>query len=272
MNTRPSETASGDFEQRLNEVGEKYAHMIQPRRAGKTTAGNLTAGGRIVGTSTRNDDGTITHQITDPDILKQIGKDMVRGLSVDHKLTADHDGEPVCACGFDPATISIVSTREDAVRLIRRHRDNMEECAKILRRLEMGTVSKEAARAALGIQEPTAPKPTIYIAGPMTGHPENNYPAFHQAAKDLRAAGYHVLNPAENPQPNPNPSWQDWMRAAIAQVIQADAIALLDGYGQSKGALVEASLGRDLGLDVRPIGAWLAGHDTSSYNPSASSK
>lgn len=102
-------------------------------------------------------------------------------------------------------------------------------------------------------------KPTIYIAGPMTGHPGSNYEAFNQAATDLRAAGYHVLNPAENPQPNPDPSWQDWMRSAIAQVIQADAIALLPGWTASKGASTEEALGRALGFDVYRLDYWLEG-------------
>ena len=32
----------------------------------------------------------------------------------------------------------------------------------------------------------------IYIAGPMTGYPELNFPAFHAAANSLRAQGYHL--------------------------------------------------------------------------------
>lgn len=39
----------------------------------------------------------------------------------------------------------------------------------------------------------------IYIAGPMSGLPEFNYPAFNRAAAVLRAQGHHVENPAENP-------------------------------------------------------------------------
>ena len=40
--------------------------------------------------------------------------------------------------------------------------------------------------------------PRIYLAGPMTGLPEFNYPAFHAEAARLRQLGYHVENPAEN--------------------------------------------------------------------------
>lgn len=41
-------------------------------------------------------------------------------------------------------------------------------------------------------------KPTLYIAGPMSGLPDHNYPAFHDAASVLTKAGYSILNPAEN--------------------------------------------------------------------------
>ena len=37
----------------------------------------------------------------------------------------------------------------------------------------------------------------IYIAGPMSGLPNNGYDAFHRKAAHLRAAGWEVVNPAE---------------------------------------------------------------------------
>jgi hypothetical protein len=40
-----------------------------------------------------------------------------------------------------------------------------------------------------------------YIAGPMTGLPEFNFPAFHAAAASLRARGFEVENPAQRPLP-----------------------------------------------------------------------
>ena len=36
----------------------------------------------------------------------------------------------------------------------------------------------------------------IYVAGPMSGLPAFNFPAFHEAAADLRACGFDVVNPA----------------------------------------------------------------------------
>lgn len=89
----------------------------------------------------------------------------------------------------------------------------------------------------------------IYIAGPMTGLPEFNYPAFHAAARRLRALGHTVLNPAENPVP-PCGTWQGYMRMALAQLVQCECVALLPGWSESKGALIERWLAQVLQMDV----------------------
>lgn len=46
------------------------------------------------------------------------------------------------------------------------------------------------------IPHPTKPR-TIYLAGPMQGYPEFNFPTFNAAAYTLRQSGYQVFNPAE---------------------------------------------------------------------------
>ena len=40
-------------------------------------------------------------------------------------------------------------------------------------------------------------KPTIYVAGPMRGFENYNYPAFDRCARVLRDQGCDVINPAE---------------------------------------------------------------------------
>ena len=92
-------------------------------------------------------------------------------------------------------------------------------------------------------------KKTIYLAGPMSGLPEFNYPAFNEAAALLRAKGHTVLNPAENPVPACG-TWQGYMRLALAQLVQCECIVLLPGWSESKGALIERWLAQVLGMEV----------------------
>lgn len=88
-----------------------------------------------------------------------------------------------------------------------------------------------------------------YIAGPMSGYENFNYPAFNAAAVDLRASGVHVENPAENPVPACG-SWEGYMRLAVRQLATCDAILLLTGWQDSRGAVIEARLAKDLGLQL----------------------
>ena len=89
----------------------------------------------------------------------------------------------------------------------------------------------------------------IYIAGPMTGLPEFNYPAFRAAAERLRALGYDVENPADNPEPTCG-SWLGYMRMAVRQLALCDGVALLPGWQNSHGARIEQQLATQLGLMV----------------------
>lgn len=89
----------------------------------------------------------------------------------------------------------------------------------------------------------------VYISGPMTGHAEMNYPAFETAAKQLRALGYVVVSPHElNPQAGL--CYEDCMRADILALLLCDAVALLPGYENSKGANLERRIAEVLGMKV----------------------
>lgn len=93
----------------------------------------------------------------------------------------------------------------------------------------------------------------IYLAGPMSGLPDNNYPAFHAAAARLRALGYHVENPAENPVPEPE-TWENYLRMGLRQMLTCDAVVTLPGSPQSRGAVLEMSVARQVGIPVFEIG------------------
>jgi hypothetical protein len=106
-----------------------------------------------------------------------------------------------------------------------------------------------------GDDAPNATRPTLYIAGPMTGIPEFNYPAFRVAKSALVAAGYLVLSPADNDDGDEH-DWAWFMRKALAQIIRSDAVAVLPDSVCSKGALLEVTVARALGMDVRPVAVW----------------
>jgi|DewCreStandDraft_4_1066084.scaffolds.fasta_scaffold125784_2 hypothetical protein len=88
----------------------------------------------------------------------------------------------------------------------------------------------------------------IYIAGPMTGMPEHNFPAFHAAAERFRKAGWHVANPAENFHGRTDLPRPAYLRADVALLAQCDAIALLPGWDRSEGATLEAVIAAEIGL------------------------
>jgi hypothetical protein len=108
-------------------------------------------------------------------------------------------------------------------------------------------------------------KKRIYIAGPMTGLPEYNYPAFNAEAKRLRALGWEVENPAENEAPSSG-EWIDFMRLAIPQLMTCDIIVLLPGWIESRGARIEVRVSEIMGLLRAHAGA-ITWHPLSDAAP-----
>ncbi|KQQ65048.1 DUF4406 domain-containing protein [Microbacterium sp. Leaf320] len=96
----------------------------------------------------------------------------------------------------------------------------------------------------------------IYVAGPMTGLPDLNYPAFRAATTQLEALGHTVEDPSTNVNPTPD-DYHGWLKAGLAQLITCDAIALLDGWEASGGARLEVNVGATLGMRVAPLSEWI---------------
>jgi hypothetical protein len=102
----------------------------------------------------------------------------------------------------------------------------------------------------------------IYISGPMSGLPEMNFPAFAEAAARLRELGHTVISPHEVELPQypkgykPKTEaerlemWIAFMREDIKQLMGADTVAVLPGWGKSTGANIEVNLGFDLGFKI----------------------
>lgn len=107
----------------------------------------------------------------------------------------------------------------------------------------------------------STPPLKIYVGGPMSGLPEFNYPAFFAAELSLMAKGFEVLNPArvedENPTPGVPQDWSWYMRRTIKMLCNADGMALLPGWLNSRGTRVELRVAEAIRLDIRHIEDWL---------------
>ena len=89
----------------------------------------------------------------------------------------------------------------------------------------------------------------VYLAGPMTGLPELNFPAFTQEAERLRDEGLQVLNPADHGIVD-GADWADYLRHDIAGLASCERIHLLRGWTKSKGACLEMTIAKALGMAV----------------------
>lgn len=90
----------------------------------------------------------------------------------------------------------------------------------------------------------------IYLAGPMTGLPDLNFPAFHAEAARLRALGFDVVNPAEV-NVDPELGWISCMKKDIPELLSCNGVALLDGWESSRGARLERHIAEQLDMSVR---------------------
>ena len=109
----------------------------------------------------------------------------------------------------------------------------------------------------------------IYLAGPMRGYPEFNFPTFKRYAEQLRKEGHEVFSPAENDLTNTGINVQGskgehaeiegkngWtLRRALGDDLEfitqrAEAIALIPRWEASKGVAAELATAQALGLRI----------------------
>lgn len=97
----------------------------------------------------------------------------------------------------------------------------------------------------------------VYLSGPMTGHPDYNYPAFHERAAEWRAKGWDVFSPAEEPPGYTEENRPTYLRNDFRALLDCDAIAVLPGWQQSEGASLEVAIARALRLPVFDAGTFI---------------
>lgn len=87
----------------------------------------------------------------------------------------------------------------------------------------------------------------IYVSGKMRGLPDHGFALFNDASARLRAEGFEVFNPAENPE---QPSWEEYMKYDLANLVKCDFVYVLDNWRDSRGARIEVRLARELKIPV----------------------
>lgn len=84
----------------------------------------------------------------------------------------------------------------------------------------------------------------------MTGRPEFNFPAFHEAARLARSLGWEAANPAENFGGLTDLPRSTYLRVDVAMLAGCDAIAMLAGWEESRGSRLEYLLAREMEMPV----------------------
>ena len=113
----------------------------------------------------------------------------------------------------------------------------------------------------------------VYLAGPMTGIPQFNFPAFDAAEADLRARGYDVVPPADLHDPLVREqalASEDGALNSVSACTWGDALALdvkmiaddgiegivcMEGWERSRGARLECFVAQLCGLPIYRYGA-----------------
>jgi hypothetical protein len=127
----------------------------------------------------------------------------------------------------------------------------------------------------------------VYLAGPMSGLPQFNYPAFDAMAALLRQQvtepgvhGIEVVSPAEQDSAElrarvmlspdgdiralnlPQTSWGDFLSKAVKLVADGgfDAIVVLAGWERSRGARLETFVGHLCGIKIMQVCTYYSGN------------
>ncbi len=104
-------------------------------------------------------------------------------------------------------------------------------------------------------------QPRVYLAGPMRGYPDFNFPAFHDAARWLRHEGFEVWSPAENDESEGFDPTKDealplrhYMKTDLPAVCDSDLVVVLPGWANSEGAKLEVHVASRCSIPVYELG------------------
>jgi nucleoside 2-deoxyribosyltransferase len=104
----------------------------------------------------------------------------------------------------------------------------------------------------------------VYLAGPMSGHPDFNAGLFHAGEVYARDKGWEPVNP-HNAKPvhdgdcpagetfttgNGTHPYQCWMRADLKLLLDCDGVLMLPGWSRSRGAAMEEQVADICGIPI----------------------
>lgn len=91
----------------------------------------------------------------------------------------------------------------------------------------------------------------IYISGPMTGILDHNHKTFNFVAKLIKDVyGLDYFSPAEHFEGILDLPRHVYMLEDIKGLLACDAIVMLEGWQNSKGALLELEIAKEINLKV----------------------
>ncbi len=104
----------------------------------------------------------------------------------------------------------------------------------------------------------------VYLSGPITGT-KNYEKNFSIAERYFSERGHRVTNPVrigkllEELHEGQEPSWSEYMKEDVKALADCDAIAMLPGWNDSRGARLERQVADALGLLETRVPAYLYG-------------
>lgn len=93
----------------------------------------------------------------------------------------------------------------------------------------------------------------LYLSGPMSGLPNNNYDTFDKVAAEFRKERYRVCSPADTSRylgEHGKLTHPEYLRFDFERVLEADMVIALPRWENSLGALAEIHMAIRMGVPV----------------------